>query len=53
MANALVDILQAATIIIAIFGMIYMIKDVFIGITLMLVCGVLIFLRAFIDKATR
>lgn len=46
------QIIGALVIIIAIFGMLYMLKDILTGVTLMGVCGILIFLRAFIAKHT-
>jgi len=39
-----------AIIILGIFGVIYMLKDIMMGITLILICGGLIFLRVFINK---
>ena len=50
--NQIGQIIGALTIILAIFGMLYMLKDILTGVTLMGVCGILIFLRAFISKHT-
>jgi hypothetical protein len=44
------EIMWAIMIIIAIFGILYMMADPLIGVTLILVCGGIIFLTSFVDK---
>lgn len=48
--SALDDILGAVTIIVAIFAVIYMLRDIVTGIMLVLLAGALMLLRAFINK---
>lgn len=48
--NVLSSLLFSITVILGIIGVLYMLKDVMIGITLVLVCGFLIFIRAFVNK---
>jgi len=50
--NTLSSLLFAIVVILGIIGVLYMLKDVMIGITLVLVCGFLIFIRAFVTKYT-
>ena len=46
----LVQILDAVLIILIIFGMLYMFTEMMTGIVIIVFCGVLIFIRAFVKK---